>query len=96
VAVLEPQKRRYWVQRQVTSETAIVMHHGSNILVALGDDLQGGRWSLRIQVRPLVSLIWIAAFVMALGGAIAASDRRYWAARAATEAAHAPVTQAAP
>jgi cytochrome c-type biogenesis protein CcmF len=83
VALLEPQKRQYWVQRQVTSETAIKMHHGNNVLLALGEDLGAGRWSLRIQVRPLVSLVWIAAFIMALGGSLAASDRRYRTARVA-------------
>jgi cytochrome c-type biogenesis protein CcmF len=77
VAVLRPEKRQYWVQRQVTSETAIKLNRGNNILLALGEDLGAGRWSLRIQIRPLVSLIWIAAFIMALGGALAASDRRY-------------------
>jgi cytochrome c-type biogenesis protein CcmF len=82
VAVLTPQKRRYWVQRQVTSETAIHMDRGNNLLLALGEDLGAGRWSVRIQIRPLVSLVWIAAFIMALGGALAASDRRYRTARA--------------
>ena len=82
VAVLRPEKRQYWVQRQVTSETAIKVNRGNNILLALGEDLGAGRWSLRIQIRPLVSLIWIAAFIMALGGAVAASDRRYRTARA--------------
>ena len=47
---------------------------------AVGEDLGAGRWSVRIQIRPLVSLVWIAAFIMALGGALAASDRRYRAA----------------
>ncbi|HKD54506.1 MAG TPA: heme lyase CcmF/NrfE family subunit [Steroidobacteraceae bacterium] len=82
VAVLQPQKRRYWVQRQVTSETAIRFDRGNNILLALGEDLGAGRWSVRVQIRPLVSLIWIAAFIMAVGGALAASDRRYRTARA--------------
>jgi cytochrome c-type biogenesis protein CcmF len=82
VAVMEPQKRQYWVQRQVTSETAIRFHHGDNVLLALGEDLGAGRWSVRIQIRPLVSLIWLAALVMAIGGALAASDRRYRTARA--------------
>jgi cytochrome c-type biogenesis protein CcmF len=85
--VLNPQKRQYWVQRQVTSETAITMHHGSNILLALGEDLRAGRWSVRIQVRPLVSLIWLAAFIMAVGGVLAATDRRYRSPVAAHEAA---------
>jgi cytochrome c-type biogenesis protein CcmF len=82
VAVLTPQKRQFWVQHQVTSETAIRMHRGNNLLLALGEDLGAGRWSVRIQIRPLVSLVWIAAFIMAVGGALAASDRRYRSARA--------------
>jgi len=77
VAVLRPQKRQYWVQHQVTSETAIKLHQGNNLLLALGEDLGAGRWSVRIQIRPLVSLVWLAALVMAIGGALAASDRRY-------------------
>jgi cytochrome c-type biogenesis protein CcmF len=77
VAVMKPQKRRYSEQHQVTSETAIRLSRGSNLLLALGDDLGAGRWSVRIQIRPLVSLIWLAALIMAIGGALAASDRRY-------------------
>jgi cytochrome c-type biogenesis protein CcmF len=53
------------------------MHYGSNVLVALGEDLGAGKWSVRIQVRPLVNLVWLAALIMAVGGGIAASDRRY-------------------
>ncbi len=86
VAVLRPQKRQYWVQRQLTSETAITMNRGNNLLLALGDDLGAGRWSLRVQIRPLVSFVWLAAFIMALGGALAASDRRYRAAQATQRA----------
>jgi cytochrome c-type biogenesis protein CcmF len=86
VSVFKPQKRQYWVQHQMTTETAIRLDHGNNILVALGEDLGAGRWSLRVQIRPLVSFIWLAALVMAIGGAVAASDRRYRIARI-TEAA---------
>ncbi|HVW70562.1 MAG TPA: heme lyase CcmF/NrfE family subunit, partial [Steroidobacteraceae bacterium] len=77
LTVLYPEKRQYWVQHQVTTEAAIEMHYGSNILVALGEDLGAGKWSVRIQVRPLVNLVWLAAFIMAAGGGIAAADRRY-------------------
>ncbi len=86
VAVLSPQKRQFWVQRQVTSETAITVSRGDNILLALGDDLGAGRWSVRMQIRPLVSLVWLAALIMAIGGALAASDRRYRAARSSMAA----------
>jgi cytochrome c-type biogenesis protein CcmF len=77
VAVMVPQKRQFWVQHQVTSETAIRLNHGNNLLLALGDDLGAGRWSVRVQIRPLVSLVWLAALIMAIGGTIAAFDRRY-------------------
>jgi cytochrome c-type biogenesis protein CcmF len=87
VAVLKPQKRQYWVQHQATTETAIRMDHGNNILVALGEDLGAGRWSLRVQIRPLVSFIWLAALIMAIGGAVAASDRRYRNSKVAEAAA---------
>ena len=41
-----------------------------------------GDWSLRLQVKPLVRLIWLGALVMLLGGMLAASDRRYRRAKA--------------
>jgi len=94
VTVLRPQKRQYFVNHQVLSETAIRIDRGNNLLVALGEDLGSGHWSVRIQVRPLVSLVWIAAFIMALGGALAASDRRYRALRAGAEAPAAAAGQA--
>jgi cytochrome c-type biogenesis protein CcmF len=88
LGTLYPEKRRYWVQGTVTTESAIRMNRGSNLLLALGDDLGGGRWSVRIQVRPLVNLVWLAALIMAIGGAVAGTDRRYrLAARNAAEPA---------
>ncbi|MGH8211084.1 MAG: cytochrome c-type biogenesis CcmF C-terminal domain-containing protein, partial [Steroidobacteraceae bacterium] len=87
LTVLYPEKRQYYVQHSVTTEAAIQMHYGSNLLVALGEDLGAGKWSLRIQVRPLVNFVWLAAFIMAMGGGIAASDRRYRLSKTAEEAA---------
>ena len=77
VAVMMPQKRQFWVQRQAISETAIRLDHGNNLLLALGEDVGAGRWSVRVQIRPLVSLVWLAALIMAIGGTLAATDRRY-------------------
>jgi cytochrome c-type biogenesis protein CcmF len=87
VAVLTPQKRQFWVQHQVTSETAITLTRGNNLLLALGDDLGAGRWSVRIQLRPLVSLVWLAALIMAIGGFVASSDPRYRSAKVVATAA---------
>ena len=53
----------------------------------MGEPLGAGAWSLRFQVKPLVRFIWLGALVMLIGGAIAASDRRYRKARARQPAA---------
>jgi len=90
ISVVHPQKRQYWVQRQVTTEASIEMHHGSNVFVALGDDLGAGKWSVRFQIRPLVNFLWLGAFIMALGGAIAATDKRYRMAKEVTAPVAAP------
>ena len=77
VGTLHPEKRNYWVQRSVMTEAGIDMQWTRDIFAALGEDLGAGRWSVRAQVRPLINYVWFAAFLMALGGVIAAVDRRY-------------------
>ena len=86
VTVMSPAKRAYWVTHTDTTEAAIEMHRGSNVFAALGDDLGAGKWSVRFQIRPLVNFVWLGAAIMALGGGLAASDRRYRLARAAAAA----------
>jgi cytochrome c-type biogenesis protein CcmF len=92
---LYPEKRQYWVQRSVQTEAGIGSNRGANILIALGEDVGAGKWSVRLQIRPLVNYVWIAAFVMALGGGIAASDRRYRIASRASDLEPAPAGSAA-
>jgi len=85
VAVLHPEKRSYWVQRSTMTEAGIHSRWNGDLFAALGEDLGAGRWSLRAQVRPLINYVWLAAGLMALGGALAASDRRYRARQPAGE-----------
>ncbi len=77
VAVLHPEKRNYWVQQQQMTEAGIDMQRTRDVFAALGEDLGAGRWSVRAQVRPLINYVWLAALLMAIGGIIAAFDRRY-------------------
>jgi cytochrome c-type biogenesis protein CcmF len=77
VAILKPQKRHYWVQQTDNSQAAISVSWSRDLFVAMGNSLGEGAWSMRIQYKPLVRYIWLGAFVMALGGFIAATDRRY-------------------
>ncbi|MDA0994712.1 MAG: c-type cytochrome biogenesis protein CcmF, partial [Proteobacteria bacterium] len=77
VGQLRPQKRTYIVQQSPMTEAGIDAGWNRDLFVALGDPLGPDSWSLRLQYKPLIRLIWLGAFIMALGGAIAASDRRY-------------------
>jgi cytochrome c-type biogenesis protein CcmF len=77
VAVLTPERRHYWVQLQTLTEAGIASRWNVDLFAALSNPLGEGRWSLRAQIRPLIDYIWYAAGLMALGGALAASDRRY-------------------
>jgi cytochrome c-type biogenesis protein CcmF len=43
----------------------------------MGDPIGDDAWSMRLQYKPLVRFIWGGAIVIALGGLIAACDRRY-------------------
>jgi cytochrome c-type biogenesis protein CcmF len=77
VTVLRPQKRHFWVQQTDNSQAAISVNWARDLFVAMGNPLGENAWSMRIQYKPLVRYIWLGALVMALGGLIAATDRRY-------------------
>ena len=77
VSELRPQKRTYLVQQSPMTEAGIDAGWNRDLFVALGDPLGNGAWSVRIQYKPLIRFIWLGALIMAIGGIIAASDRRY-------------------
>jgi cytochrome c-type biogenesis protein CcmF len=77
VAELRPQKRTYLVQQNPMTEAGIDAGWNRDLFVALGDPLGHDAWSVRLQYKPLIRFIWLGAFVMAFGGLLAASDRRY-------------------
>jgi len=85
IAQLHPEKRNYWVQRSTMTEASIHSRWNMNLFAALGEDLGAGRWSVRAQIRPLINYVWLAAALMALGGTLAATDRRYRLRGTATE-----------
>ncbi len=78
VTELFPQKRIYFVQRMPMTEAGIDAGLTRDLFVALGEPLGGeGAWSLRLYHKPFVRWIWLGGLLMALGGLLAASDRRY-------------------
>ena len=77
VTILHPQKRLYNSGGNAMTEAGIEVGAARDLFAALGDDLGQGRWSLRLQYKPLIRYVWLGAILIALGGAIAAIDRRY-------------------
>jgi cytochrome c-type biogenesis protein CcmF len=77
IVTLYPESRTFWVQQQTRKVAGIYNRYGTDLFIALGDDLGAGHWSFRAQIRPQITLLWLGPLLMALGGALALSDRRY-------------------
>jgi cytochrome c-type biogenesis protein CcmF len=77
LATLRPQKRIYRVQTSPMTEAAIDGRLARDVFVALGEPLGDGAWSVRVQYKPMIRFLWYGCIVMALGGLLAATDRRY-------------------
>lgn len=72
-----PEKRNYTATGQVMTETAIDSGITRDLYVSLGEPISGGAWSVRVYYKPFVGWIWGGAVLMAMGGGLALSDRRY-------------------
>ena len=77
ISEMLPEKRVYRVQTSAMTEAGIDVGWTRDLFVALGEPLGDGSWSVRIQYKPMIRFIWLGALVMALGGLVAVSDRRY-------------------
>jgi cytochrome c-type biogenesis protein CcmF len=77
VKTLHPEKRNYASGGQVMTEAAIDAGLLRDLYVALGEPLGDGAWAVRVHVKPFVRWIWLGAALMALGGFVTATDRRF-------------------
>jgi cytochrome c-type biogenesis protein CcmF len=77
VTVMHPEKRVYRVQDQPMTEAAIDPGLTRDLYVSLGDPLGGGAWLIKVQHKPFIDWIWGGCLIMAIGGLLAAADRRY-------------------
>jgi cytochrome c-type biogenesis protein CcmF len=75
--MLNPEKRIYPVANMPTTEAALDSGFWRDMYVALGDPQDGGGWAVRTYYKPLANWIWGGTILMALGGLMSLSDRRY-------------------
>ncbi|MGD8477749.1 MAG: cytochrome c-type biogenesis CcmF C-terminal domain-containing protein, partial [Burkholderiales bacterium] len=87
--VMYPEKRLYNVQQMPMTEAAIDTGLTRDLYVSLGEPVDdGAAWIVRVYHKPFVDWIWGGAFLMAMGGLLAVSDRRYRMERAAQRKAN--------
>ena len=77
VAVLSPEKRIYLSKGNPMTEAGIDAGLFRDLYIALGEPLDNNAWAVRIQIKPFVRWIWLGSLLMAIGGFLAISDRRY-------------------
>jgi cytochrome c-type biogenesis protein CcmF len=77
IDLLHPEKRTYTVQTKPMTESGINIGLFRDIYVSLGEDLGNGDWSLRLYYKPFIRWIWLGGILIAIGGVLAALDRRY-------------------
>ncbi|WP_272007268.1 heme lyase CcmF/NrfE family subunit [Roseovarius sp. ZX-A-9] len=87
IGVLHPEKRFYPVAQMPTTEAGIDNGFLRDIYVVIGDPQDGGGWAVRTYHKPLANWIWGGAILMALGGMLSLSDRRYRVAAGARKVA---------
>jgi len=87
VVTLHPEKRVFPVAGATMTEAAIDTGFTRDLYVSLGEPLAGNAWIVRVYVKPFISWIWGGCLMMAFGGFLAATDRRYRSKVRATQGA---------
>ena len=76
-ATMYPEKRSYFSSTMPMTEAAIDAGLTRDIYVSLGEELEDKAWAVRVYYKPFVDWIWGGCLLMALGGVLAMSDKRY-------------------
>ncbi|MBI3903296.1 MAG: heme lyase CcmF/NrfE family subunit [Nitrosomonadales bacterium] len=79
VTMLYPEKRQYATSGMPMTEASIQTGFTRDLYVSLGEAIPdgSGAWAVRVYIKPFVDWIWVGCLLMALGGMLAISDRRY-------------------
>ena len=75
---LYPEKRKYFSSNSMPMTEAAIRHSiTGDVYVSLGVPSSDGGWVVRAYSKPYVTWIWFGCIFMAVGGLVAATDRRY-------------------
>ena len=74
---MSSERRFFPASGNQTTEAGIRPSFGSNLYVVIGDPDGNGNWAVRAYWHPMVLFIWIGPLIMALGGLLSLTDRRF-------------------
>ncbi len=78
VALPTPQRRYYETHAHMPMNQASLHRAATrDVYVSLGERLVGDAWSFRLYYKPYMFWMWTGAILLALGGLLAAADKRY-------------------
>jgi len=77
VETLHPERRIYLATGAPSTEMAIDAGFFRDLFVTLGEQRGESAWAMTIYVKPFIRWVWLGAIFMALGGCVAAGDKRY-------------------
>jgi cytochrome c-type biogenesis protein CcmF len=72
-----PEKRNFPVERQEKTEAAIRTNGVSDLYIVIGEDNGQGAFTIRAYENSFAPWIWAGAIIMAFGGIVSLTDRRY-------------------
>jgi cytochrome c-type biogenesis protein CcmF len=76
VTSIEPARRSFEARQMSTTQAGIATLGFGQLYVSVADPAADGSVPARLYWKPMVTLIWLGACCMALGGAISLTDRR--------------------
>ena len=76
IASVNAERRRYPVERDVTTEAGIHSSWRGDLYAVIGEGNQATGWTARLYKNPLTPWIWFGTIIMAIGGMVSLTDRR--------------------
>jgi len=77
VETLYPEKRVYNAGGMPMTNAAIDSGPLGDLYVSMGEPVDNGAWIIRVYSKPFITWVWFGFIMMAAGGFLALSDRRY-------------------
>ncbi len=74
---LYPEKRKYFVRGEITTESDISIKPIKDIYITIGEQQSSGKWIVNVQENYFVRLIWISAIIMSLGAVLVIRRKIY-------------------